>query len=173
MDLSAASTGSRANVKIDHNFNSSNKLGVTYTYERMTAEPILPLWPDTFGGSRLSQAASSCCQFHIDAFAVHSERSSRAGMRRTRETRSTRFTIPRQVRPRKAFYPELSRYPSYGWVSERAGELSGHSTARQRHHQQLSGHDEIVVLWRLAELDEGQACVQVRAQKSAGRTRGL
>ncbi|PYS34753.1 MAG: hypothetical protein DMG14_28695, partial [Acidobacteria bacterium] len=39
------------NTKIDHNFNTTHKLGVSYTYERSAGNANYETWPDGFRGS--------------------------------------------------------------------------------------------------------------------------
>src|SRR6185503_5193456 len=65
------------NGKVDHNFNAQNKLGVSYTYERSAGNANFETWPDGFRGSVFRHPPNPGSKFHLDAFSVTRQRSSR------------------------------------------------------------------------------------------------
>jgi hypothetical protein len=102
------------NGKIDHNFNTSHKLGVTYTIERSSgnAQGRLESWPDGFRSSvfRRPQILSSSFTSTLSPAIVNE---ARAGMRRTGGNTFNAFNNPGTGEAAQAFFPNIAGYPVF------------------------------------------------------------
>ena len=77
------------NAKIDHNFNATNKLGVSYTYENSTGNSNYATWPDGFQGSLFRNPQTLSLNF-LSTLSPSLVNEARVGMRRTVRIRTTR-----------------------------------------------------------------------------------
>jgi hypothetical protein len=102
------------NVKIDHNFNSKNKLGASYTYERSAgnASGAFELWPNGFraGFFRHPQTLSLNFTSTVSPTIVNELR---LGMRRTGSNTFNGFNDPINGKAAQAFFPNISGYPVF------------------------------------------------------------
>jgi hypothetical protein len=120
------------NTKIDHNFNSTNKLGVSYTYEDSSGTASFSQWPDGFQGSVFRKPQTLSLNF-ISTLSPSLVNEARAGMRRTGSNTYNALTDPATGKDAQAFLPNYAGYPimlalTAGGVNG-AAYLGGGSTA--------------------------------------------
>lgn len=98
------------NTKIDHNFNSTNKLGVSYTYEKSAGTASFSQWPDGFQGSVFRKPQTLSLNF-ISTLSPSLVNEARAGMRRTGSNSYNALTDPTTGKDAQAFLPNYAGYP--------------------------------------------------------------
>jgi hypothetical protein len=101
------------NTKIDHNFNSSNKIGVSYTYERSVGNQSFETWPDGFRGSvaRYPQTLSVNFTSTLSPTLLNE---ARVGLRRTQGNSYNGFNTPKDSgQEALGFYPNIGGYPVF------------------------------------------------------------
>src|SRR6185369_10581331 len=122
------------NTKIDHNFNSRNKLGASYTYERSAgnASGAFESWPDGFRGSVFRRPQTLSLNF-TSTLSPSLVNEARAGMRRTGGNTFNGFNDPENGEAGRAFFPNINGYPVYvglgtGQVNFQTAQLLGGGT---------------------------------------------
>jgi len=98
------------NLKIDHNFNQANKLGVSYTYEDSAGTANFSQWPDGLQGSvfRKPQTLSLNLVSTLSPALVNEVR---IGMRRSGSNTYNAVTDPSTRKDAEAFLPNYAGYP--------------------------------------------------------------
>jgi hypothetical protein len=99
------------NTKIDHNFNTAHKLGVSYTYERSSGNSTgFETLPDGFRGrvERRPQTLSSNFTSTLSPTLVNE---ARLGYRRTAGKSYNALNNPETSQEALAFYPSFNGYP--------------------------------------------------------------
>jgi hypothetical protein len=115
----------QANIKVDHNFNSSNKVSVTYTYERDDGLANLATLPDTFGGSTYRRPHQLAVNY-VSTLSPSTVNEIRAGLRRTSGNTFNALYDPKVSDAAKAFYPNISGIPV--WIGLGVGQVSFQAT---------------------------------------------
>ena len=102
------------NTKIDHNFNTKNKLGATYTYERSAgnASGAFETWPDGFRGGFFRHPQTLSLNF-TSTLSPTLVNEIRGGMRRTGSNTFNGFNDPVNGKAAQAFYPNIGGYPVF------------------------------------------------------------
>ncbi len=102
------------NTKIDHNFNTRNKLGATYTYERSAgnASGAFETWPDGFRGGFFRHPQTLSLNF-TSTLSPTLVNEIRGGMRRTGSNTFNGFNDPVNGKAAQAFYPNIGGYPVF------------------------------------------------------------
>ncbi|MBI2149040.1 MAG: carboxypeptidase regulatory-like domain-containing protein, partial [Acidobacteria bacterium] len=122
------------NTKIDHNFNATNKLGVSYTYERSAGNASFETWPDGFRGSVFRRPQTLAVNFTSTLSPVLINEV-RVGNRRIGGNSFNGFNNPKSGKDAQAFFPSFNGYPvvlalGVGQVDFRANQpLGGGTTA--------------------------------------------
>ena len=101
------------NVKIDHNFSQSNKLGVSYTYERSVGNQNFETWPDGFRGSvaRYPQTLSVNFTSTLSPTLLNE---ARVGLRRTQGNSYNGLNTPNESgKDALGFFPNIGGYPVF------------------------------------------------------------
>jgi hypothetical protein len=98
------------NAKIDHNFNTSNKLGASYTYENSAGTANFSQWPDGFQGSVFRKPQTLSLNF-ISTLSPTLVNEARAGMRRSGSNTYNALTDPETSKDAQSFVPNFSGYP--------------------------------------------------------------
>jgi hypothetical protein len=98
------------NVKLDHNFNAANKLGVTYTYERDDGGANLMTLPDTFGSQTYRRPTHLAFNF-VSTLSPAIVNEVRVGRRRTAGNTFNALYDPETSDAAKAFYPNIAGIP--------------------------------------------------------------
>jgi hypothetical protein len=109
------------NLKVDHNFNTTNKLAVTYTYEMDDGGANLMTWPDTFGGTAYRRPQHLAFNF-ISTLSPAIVNEFRAGMRRTAGNTFNALYDPEFSEEAKAYYPNIAGIPVF--VGLGAGQVN-------------------------------------------------
>src|SRR4030095_6623101 len=110
------------NAKIDHNFNTSNKLGASYTYENSAGTASFAQWPDGFQGSVFRKPQTLSLNF-ISTLSPSLVNEARAGMRRTGSNSYNALTDPTTGKDAQAFLPNYAGYPIM--LALTAGNVNG------------------------------------------------
>src|SRR6266850_6724899 len=100
----------QANIKVDHNFNASNKVAVTYTYERDDGLANLATLEDTFGGSAYRRPQQLAVNF-VSTLSPSIVNEFRTGLRRTAGNTFNALYDPSTSDAAKAFFPNVSGIP--------------------------------------------------------------
>src|SRR5262249_26053556 len=100
------------NGKIDHNFNSRNKLGVGYTYERSAGNANYETWPGGFRGSVFRHPQTLALNF-TSTLSATLVNEARVGMRRTGGNTFNGFNNPETGKTAQAFFPNYNGFPLY------------------------------------------------------------
>ena len=98
------------NTKIDHSFNSTNKLGVSYTYENSAGTAGFSQWPGGFQGSVFRKPQTVSLNF-VSTLSPALVNEARAGMRRTGSNSYNALTDPTTGKDAQAFLPNYAGYP--------------------------------------------------------------
>ena len=100
----------QANIKVDHNINSANKVSVTYTYERDDGLANLATLPDTFSGSTYRRPHQLAVNY-VSTLSPSIINELRGGLRRTSGNTFNALYDPNTADAAKAFYPNVSGIP--------------------------------------------------------------
>jgi hypothetical protein len=98
------------NAKLDHNFNSQNKVGVSYSYERSAGNASYESWPDGFRGLVFRHPQILSFNF-ISTLSSSLVNEARAGMRRTGGNTFNGLNNPKTGKNAQSFFPNLNGYP--------------------------------------------------------------
>jgi hypothetical protein len=98
------------NTKIDHNFDSRNKLGVSYTYERSGGDANYEAWPDGFRGLFFRRPHTLSANL-ISTLSATLVNEARLGMRRTAGNTYNGLTNPKSGKEAQSFFPNFGGYP--------------------------------------------------------------
>ncbi|PYS52818.1 MAG: hypothetical protein DMG13_14935, partial [Acidobacteria bacterium] len=98
------------NTKIDHNFNTRHKLGVSYTYERSAGNANYETWPDGFRGSVFRHPQTLAVNF-TSTLSAAIVNEARAGMRRIGGNTFNGLNNPKGGKEAQAFFPSYAGYP--------------------------------------------------------------
>ena len=135
------------NTKVDHNFNSNNKLGVSYTYEWSAGNASYEAWPGGFRGSVYRRPQTLAINF-TSTLSPSLVNDVRAGMRRVGGNSFNGLNNPKTGQDALAFFPNVNGYPvvpllGNGQVSFQATQpLGGGNT---------SAYNDTTVLWTYAD----------------------
>ena len=101
------------NAKVDHNFNTSNKVGVSYTYERSIGNQNFETWPDGFRGS-VAKYPQTLSANYTSTLSPTLLNEARVGLRRTQGNSYNAFNTPNaSSKDANAFYPNIGGYPVF------------------------------------------------------------
>ncbi|MBI2149587.1 MAG: TonB-dependent receptor, partial [Acidobacteria bacterium] len=100
------------NTKIDHHFNQSHKLGVTYTYEHSYGTANFEPWPGGFRGGRFRRPQLLSVNF-TSTLSANLVNEARGGMRRTGGNSFMGLNDPQNGAAAQAFFPNYSGYPTF------------------------------------------------------------
>jgi hypothetical protein len=98
------------NTKIDHNFNATNKLGVSYTYERSAGNASYETWPDGFRGSVFRHPQTLAVNF-TSTLSSTLVNEVRVGNRRIGGNSFNGLNNPESGMDAQAFFPNFAGYP--------------------------------------------------------------
>ena len=98
------------NTKIDHNFNTTHKLGVSYTYERSAGNANYETWPDGFRGSVFRHPQTLAVNF-TSTLSSALVNEFRAGNRRVGGNTFNGLNNPDSGKEAQAFFPNIDSYP--------------------------------------------------------------
>ncbi|PYS50391.1 MAG: hypothetical protein DMG13_21185 [Acidobacteria bacterium] len=140
----------QANVKLDHNFNAANKLGVTYTYEADDGGANLMTLPDTFGSRTYRRPTHLAFNF-VSTLSPSTVNEVRAGMRRTSGNTFNALYDPDTSEAAKAFYPNIAGIPV--WIG--LGQATVGTTVGQVNFQMTqplgggttSSYQDVTAMW--------------------------
>ncbi len=110
----------QANFKFDHNFNATNKVAVTYTYEADDGGANLMTWPDTFGGKAYRRPQHLSFNF-VSTLSPTLVNEARAGMRRSAGNTFNALYDPESREAAAAFYPNVAGIPVFVGLGVRTG----------------------------------------------------
>jgi hypothetical protein len=111
------------NTKVDHNFNTANKVAVTYTYERDDGLANLMTLPDTFGGSTYRRPQQLAVNF-VSTLSPRLVNELRFGMRKTAGNTFNALYDPKYADAAKAFYPNISGIPVWIGLGAAGGQIN-------------------------------------------------
>src|SRR5439155_18675968 len=98
------------NTKIDHNFDSKNKLSVSYTYENSAGNFNYSTWPNGFQASVFKHPQTLAFNF-ISTLTPSLVNETRVGMRRIGENTFNALNDPNTGKDARAFVPNYNGYP--------------------------------------------------------------
>jgi hypothetical protein len=98
------------NGKVDHNFNTKNKLGVAYTYEYSHGNFNYATWPDGFQGSVFRRPQNLSFNF-VSTLSPTLVNEARMGMRRSGSNSYNPVNDPTTGAKTQAFIPNFGGYP--------------------------------------------------------------
>ena len=98
------------NAKVDHNFNSTHKVAVSYTYERTAGNANYEPWPDGYRGTFFKHPQTLAVNF-TSALSPNLVNEGRAGMRRIGGNTLNAFNNPDTGTSALAFFPNYGGYP--------------------------------------------------------------
>jgi hypothetical protein len=98
------------NTKIDHNFNSKNKLGVSYTYEDSAGNANYETWPGGFRGSVFRHPQTLAVNF-TTTLSANLVNEVRVGNRRIGGNTFSGMSDPTNGPAAQAFFPNYAGYP--------------------------------------------------------------
>jgi hypothetical protein len=98
------------NTKFDHNFNTRNKVGVSYTYERSTGDANYESWPGGFRGSYFKSPQILSVNF-TSTLSPNLVNEARGGMRRSGGNTFNGLTNPETGKEAQTFFPNFAGYP--------------------------------------------------------------
>ena len=113
----------QANVKIDHNLNATNKVGVTYTYERDDGLANLATLPDTFSGSTYRRPQQLAVNF-VSTLSPSLVNELRFGVRKTSGNTFNALYDPQTADAAKAFYPNINSIPVWVGLGQANGQVN-------------------------------------------------
>jgi hypothetical protein len=122
------------NSKIDHNLNATNKLGISYTYERSAGNANYETWPGGFRGSVFRHPQTLAVNF-VSTLSPSIVNEVRAGNRRIGGNTFNGLNNPNGGKQAQAFFPNYNGYPvvlalGTGQVNFQANQpLGGGTTA--------------------------------------------
>jgi hypothetical protein len=111
------------NTKIDHNFNATNKVGVSYTYERDDGLANLATLPDTFGGSTYRRPQQLAANF-VSTLSPSLVNEGRFGIRKTSGNTFNALYDPQVADAAKAFYPNINSIPVWVGLGQANGQIN-------------------------------------------------
>ena len=117
----------QANIKVDHNFNASHKLGVTYTYEQDDGLANLATLPDTFSGSTYRRPHQLAVNL-VSTLSASIVNEFRSGLRRTSGNTFNALYDPNAAEKAKAFYPNVSGIPVWVGLGQANGAINFQAT---------------------------------------------
>ena len=125
------------NAKVDHNFNESNKLSVSYTYESSSGNANYENWPGGFRGKsfRRPQFLSTTFTSTLSPSLINE---GRFGMRRVGGNTSNGLTNPDTGIENQKFFPNYGGYPvmiglGTGSVNFQSSQILGGGTTADYH----------------------------------------
>ncbi len=98
------------NTKIDHTFDTRNKLGVSYTYERSSGNANYESWPGGFRGSVFRHPQTLAFNF-TSTLSSSLVNEARVGMRRIGGNTFNGFNNPKTGKEAQSFFPNYAGYP--------------------------------------------------------------
>lgn len=98
------------NTRIDHQFNSTNKLGVSYTYEHSAGTANFSQWPDGFQGSVFRKPQTLSMTF-VSTLSPSLVNEVRSGMRRSGSNTYAAPVDPATGKDAQAFLPNHAGFP--------------------------------------------------------------
>jgi hypothetical protein len=135
------------NGKLDHNFSTRNKLGISYTYERSAGNANYETLPGGFRGSVYRHPQTLAGNF-TSTLSPSLVNEVRFGMRRIGGNTFNGFSNPDTSKAAQAFYPNYNGYPVYiglgtGTVNFQANApLGGGTTAQYNDTTALSSYGD-------------------------------
>lgn len=100
------------NTKFDHNFNTKNKVAVTYTYESSTGNANFESWPGGFRGKSFRHPQLLAVNF-TSTLSSSLINEARVGLRREGGNTSNGLTNPDSGKASQAFFPNYGGYPVF------------------------------------------------------------
>jgi len=98
------------NAKVDHNFNSTEKVSVSYTYERTAGNANYEPWPDGYRGTFFKHPQTLAVNL-TSAISQNLVNEVRGGMRRVGGNTLNAFNNPDTGAAALAFFPNYGGYP--------------------------------------------------------------
>jgi hypothetical protein len=98
------------NIKVDHNFNAKNKLGVAYTYEHSSGNANYATWPGGYQGQVFRNPQTLSFNF-VSTLSPTLVNEARLGMRRTGSNTYNALNTPGGGKGAADFLPSYSGYP--------------------------------------------------------------
>ena len=102
----------QVNTKFDHNFNTKNKVAVTYTYESSTGNANFESWPGGFRGKSFRHPQLLAVNF-TSTLSSSLINEARVGLRREGGNTSNGLTNPDNGKANQAFFPNYGGYPVF------------------------------------------------------------
>jgi hypothetical protein len=125
------------NAKVDHNFNTNNRLAVSYTYEDSSGNANYENWPGGFRGKsfRHPQLLSTTFTSTLSPTLINE---ARFGMRRVGGNTSNGLTNPDTGLANQAYFPNYAGYPvmiglGTGNVNFQSNQILGGGTTADYH----------------------------------------
>ncbi len=148
------------NAKVDHNFNSTHKVAVSYTYERTAGNANYEPWPDGYRGTffRHPQTLAVNLTSAISPTLVNEVR---GGMRRIGGNTLNAFNNPDTGTAALAFFPNYGGYP----VDIGLGTGAVNFQTNQVFNGVTDNYHDITNLWSFADTlswTRGKTRVQIR-----------
>src|SRR5215467_14289803 len=100
------------NTKVDHNFNTKNKVSITYTYENSTGNANFEAWPGGFRGKSFRHPQLLATNF-TSTLSASLINEARVGLRREGGNTSNGFTNPDTGKANQQFFPNYGGYPVF------------------------------------------------------------
>src|SRR5215467_7735182 len=139
------------NTKIDHNFNTNNKVSVVYTFENSAGNANYENWPGGFRGKSFRHPQLLSVNF-TSTLSPTLVNEARLGLRREGGNTSNGFTNPDSGKANQAFFPNYGGYPVF--IGPGAG--TGTTAVNFQSSQILGGgatadYHDITNLWSLTD----------------------
>ncbi len=161
------------NLKVDHNFDARNKLGVAYTYEQSSGNANYATWPGGFQGEVFRKPQTLSANF-VSTITPTLVNEARMGMRRTGSNTYNALNIPGSSgKDAQAFLPNYSGYPvmlalGAGATNFQANQIIGGGST--------SSYLDTTVLWTLGDslsLTKGKHAFKIGGEIRRGHSLGF
>lgn len=135
------------NTKIDHNFNTKNKISLTYTFEDSSGNANYENWPGGFRGKSFRHPQLLAANF-TSTLSPSLINEFRVGLRREGGNTSNGLTNPTGGKANQAFFPNYGGFPVFigpgtGNVNFQASQILGGGTTADYH--------DITNLWSITD----------------------
>lgn len=135
------------NTKIDHNFNSKNKIALTYTFEDSSGNANYESWPGGFRGKSFRHPQLLAANF-TSTLSPNLINEFRLGLRREGGNTSNGLTNPDSGKKNQGFFPNYGGYPVFigpgaGATNFQASQILGGGTTADYH--------DITNLWSITD----------------------
>ena len=143
------------NAKVDHNFNASHKVGVSYTYEDTAGNANYEPWPNGFRGRFFRHPQTLSVNF-TSTLSPTLVNEARTGMRRIGGNTYNAFNNPETGEEALAFFPNYNGYPlSIGLGSPGPAGTSANNAINFQTNQVYNGttdnYHDLTNLWSFAD----------------------